>query len=83
MANELLKKVIDLTQLPTDQVTEELERLLEKEGVDADHVSLWELRQVLAKYIEDVFKDYEDILSGKKKDDVDDDEPQFRLVTVN
>ena len=55
MASDLFKKVIDLTQLPSDEISQELEKLLESQGVSADRVSLGQLRQALAQYIHEVF----------------------------
>ncbi|HBQ21584.1 MAG: hypothetical protein A2Z91_02415 [Deltaproteobacteria bacterium GWA2_38_16] len=55
MGNELLKKIIDLTQLPSDQITNELEKILENQGISKDRVSLEELRGALAQYLHEVF----------------------------
>lgn len=88
MANDLFKRVIDLTELPHDQITQELEKLLEKEGVSTDRVTLSELREALAQYIHDVFAQYE-LLSSWNKEAADDEEdervadPTIKLFSVH
>lgn len=69
MANDLFKKIIDLTQLPSDEISQELEKLLENQGVSADRVSLGQLREALAQYIHEVFAQNELVL--KASDDAE------------
>ena len=64
MANDLFKKVIDLTQLPSHEISQELEKLLESQGVSSDRVSLGQLREALAQYIHEVFAQNEMVLKA-------------------
>ena len=82
MSNDLFKKVIDLTQLPSDEISQELEKLLESQGVSADRVSLGQLRQALAQYIHEVFAQNEMVVKITDEAEFLDD-PNITLSLVH
>ncbi|MBI4040268.1 MAG: hypothetical protein HY390_00200 [Deltaproteobacteria bacterium] len=86
MAQDLLKKTVDITQLPKDHITQELSRLLSQKGIQLDNVSLWQLRYALEMYIREVFEDYERILYGVTKNNTANEywteEPPLKFVFV-
>jgi len=49
---QLIKMVLESTGLPTDSLEKELIRHLESRGLNPDHVSLEELRESLAIYLQ-------------------------------
>lgn len=51
MGNELLKEVIEATGLPTEWVSKELNQMLLDAGIDPAHLTLDQLRDVLALHI--------------------------------
>jgi hypothetical protein len=51
MGNELLGEVIEATGLPVEWVTKELYKMLNEAGVDPAHLTLDQLREVLAQNI--------------------------------
>ena len=57
MGNDLFKKIIDLTELPSDEISQELRKVLEAQGIDPKHVSIGELREALASYVHEIFKE--------------------------
>ena len=82
MSNDLFKKVIDLTQLPSDEISQELEKLLESQGVRSDRVSLGQLREALAQYIHEVFAQNELVLKASDEALFWDD-PNIKLFLVH
>lgn len=82
MANDLFKKVIDLTQLPSDEISQELEKLLESQGVSTDRVSLGQLREALTQYIHEVFAQNELVLQASDETEFWDD-PNIKLSLVS
>jgi hypothetical protein len=61
MSSDILKKISENTGLPENAVTYELETLLRKAGLNKSQVTLDEIREVLADYLQDV------ILEAKEK----------------
>ena len=53
MGNKLFHTVVEATGLPTDPVNCELAKLLQKQGVSPDTMTLDDLREVLADYLQD------------------------------
>jgi hypothetical protein len=53
-ANKLVDEVIELTGLPEDPLSKELEKLLSAAGLESENISLDDLREVLANYLNDV-----------------------------
>ncbi len=51
MGNELLGEVIEATGLPVEWVTKELAKMLSEAGIDPAHITLDQLRDVLAQNI--------------------------------
>ena len=82
MSNDLFKKVIDLTQLPSDEISQELEKLLESQGDSGDRVSLGQLRQALAQYIHEVFAQNEMVVKITDEAEFLDD-PNITLSLVH
>ncbi len=56
MGNELFEKVIELSGLPKDLITQELIRILKKEGINPKEVTEPVLRQILTRYLKEAFK---------------------------
>jgi len=69
MANDILNKIVDLTQLPSDDVSGELEQMLIRQGYNPENVSLAQLREALAQYLTDVFEAYGLVQTGETDDD--------------
>ena len=54
MAAKLLKEISENTGLPQEMVTLELDKLLKQAGLNKEKVTLDEIREVLANYLQDV-----------------------------
>lgn len=54
MGAELIETVCTATGLPKELIQTELHRILMDEGIDADEVTIEELRVALAKYLQEV-----------------------------
>ena len=54
MGAKLLKEISEGTGLPQDMVTYELDKLLKQAGLKKEQVTLDEIRDVLANYLQDV-----------------------------
>ena len=50
----LLRSLIEATGLPGEAVEREIQRLLRARGVDPAHVTVDDLREMLAAYLQDV-----------------------------
>ena len=59
MDNDILNKIIDLTDLPKDDVSQELEKILVGQGFDPKSVSLGDIREALAHYVQEIFQEHE------------------------
>lgn len=55
MGNKLAKAVVAATGLPQDPVEREFNSLLEKHGKNPESLTLDELREVMADYLQTVF----------------------------
>lgn len=55
MGVNLAKTLIEATGLPEDPVKRELDSLLSQHGKDAANLTLEELREVMADYLQSVF----------------------------
>lgn len=55
MGNNLAKTVVAATGLPQDPVEREFNSLLERHGKNPDSLTLEELREVMAEYLQMVF----------------------------
>lgn len=51
---ELLTQLVESTGLPPEAVYREVDRLLEKYGVNREQISMETLRLILADYLQDV-----------------------------
>lgn len=51
---QLITQLSDLTGLPPEMVQKELRRLLAKSGLDAQALTLEDVRELLAVYLQDV-----------------------------
>lgn len=65
MGEELLKSLITLTGLPEQSVHRELETLIEKAGYDKSQITLDEMREVLAEYLQDTLLNLKDTYEGQ------------------
>ena len=55
MGKELIHTVVEATGLPQDPVHRELKSLLTANGKSMDNLSLEDLREVMAEYLQSVF----------------------------
>lgn len=55
MAKDLAQTLISATGLPQDPVEREFNKILEKYGKSQEHLTLNELREVMAEYLQIVF----------------------------
>lgn len=55
MGKDLLKTVVSATGLPEDPVERELNSLLKASGKSAETMTLEDLREVMAEYLQTVF----------------------------
>lgn len=53
MGNKLFHTVIEATDLPQESVKNELSKILEAQGISPDAMTLDDLREVLANYLQD------------------------------
>jgi hypothetical protein len=65
MGDALVKTVIELTDLPADPVERELQRLIEKAGLDSQNVTMDDLRNILAEYLQDVLLEAKQTYNGQ------------------
>lgn len=56
--NVLFKQLIELTGLPAEEIGKELKKLLKEKGLDPDFVTLEQLREVLACYLQKTLKNF-------------------------
>ena len=54
MGENLLGTISEATGLPQDMIYDELARLITCAGLQKDYVTLDDLRQILAEYVQDV-----------------------------
>ena len=54
MDKDMLKTLIQSTGLPEHLIRAEIEMLLQKAGLSKDQVTLEDLREILARYLQDV-----------------------------
>ena len=64
MGNALLKTVVAHTDLPNDPVERELQRLIEKAGLNPENVTIEDLRSILAEYLQDVLLEAKSTYNG-------------------
>ena len=50
----LLRALIEATGLPADAVEREMQRLIESKGLSPDQITLEDIRELLAHYLQDV-----------------------------
>lgn len=55
MAENLFEQVVKNTGLPEDMISQDFLRLLSDKGLGSDSLTLDQLRDVLAEYLQDVF----------------------------
>lgn len=55
MAENLFEQVVKNTGLPEDMISQDFLKLLSKKGLGSDSLTLDQLRDVLAEYLQDVF----------------------------
>lgn len=67
MEEDLFGLVTDATGLPDDLVSNELTRLLQKAGIEREAMTLDDLRQILAEYVQDVLLEAKDKFSEPQK----------------
>lgn len=54
MGNSLFQAVVDATGLPNDPLNSELNKLLLQNGVSPDEMTLADLREAVAGYLQDI-----------------------------
>ena len=64
MGEALIKRVAELTELPNDPVVEELNRLIEKAGLQKETLTLDDMRNILADYLQDTLLDLKNTYQG-------------------
>ena len=64
MGEALIKTVVDSTGLPNDPVVEELNRLIEKAGLQKETLTLDDMRAILADYLQDTLLDLKNTYQG-------------------
>lgn len=60
MGESLLKQLISQTGLPAEGVENELDRLIERAGLQRENITLDDLRLVLADYLQDILLESKD-----------------------
>lgn len=55
MENPLLEKLVDQTGLPRNLIKQELSQILKHYGFSPDKITLDDLREVMAEYLQDTF----------------------------
>ncbi len=60
MSKEVLTNVAEATGLPQDLITGELQTIVASAGLDPDNLTLDQLRDVLASYLQDVLLELKD-----------------------
>lgn len=60
MGNQLFNEVIEYTGLPRASISKELKRLLRLRGLDADKLTLEELRTFLTAFLEEIANEQAD-----------------------
>ena len=53
--NALVKALLDLTGLPQESLSSEMDQMIHKSGLNKENVSLDDLRLVLEEYLHSVF----------------------------
>ena len=80
MDNDILNKIIDLTDLPKDDVSQELEKILVNQGFDPKSVSLGDIREALTHYVHEIFQEV-DTFSSESEDGMwEKKRPTLRLI---
>lgn len=64
MANELVKTLINVTELPEDAISKELEKLFAQHGATANEITLDQLREIMADYLQTVLLEAKEELSA-------------------
>lgn len=64
MGETLVKTVIRATGLPQEPIEREFEALLSQQGKNIETLTLDELREVMAEYLQTVFLDLQDEMSA-------------------
>jgi hypothetical protein len=54
MGNNIFREVTIATGLPPELISEELNKLIEKAGLESDHLTLEQLRFILSEYVQDI-----------------------------
>ncbi len=67
MDSDLLKKLSENTGLPENLVTFELEQLLRKAGLNKSQVTMEDVREILANYLQDVIVEAKESLKNEVK----------------
>lgn len=64
MANALVKTLIEATDLPNDSLSKEFDRLLASHGTNSDQVTLEQLREIMADYLQTILLETKEELSA-------------------
>ncbi|MNJ91035.1 hypothetical protein D3C87_86790 [compost metagenome] len=64
MANELVKTLVNATELPESALSKELDTLFARHGTNAESVTLDELREIMADYLQTVLLEVKEELSA-------------------
>lgn len=64
MANELVKTLISATDLPEKALTKELEKIFSQHGTTVEDISLDQLREIMADYLQTVLLEAKEDLSA-------------------
>lgn len=59
---DLLRTLVESTGLPTDSVESELNRLITRQGISPDQVTLDDIREILATYLQETLLDAKESL---------------------
>jgi hypothetical protein len=69
---ELLKELSAATGLPNEMIGEELSRLISSAGKSTENITLDELREMLATYLQDVLLDAKHSFDGPARSEIED-----------
>jgi hypothetical protein len=57
---ELLRFLVEATGLPKESVDMELKKLLQRYGIDPEHVTIDDVREIMAGYLQDTLVEAKD-----------------------
>jgi hypothetical protein len=78
---ELLNELSTATGLPNEMIGEELSRLISTAGKSTDNVTLDELREMLAAYLQDILLEAKDSFAGDARSEIESAAASIELAT--